>query len=111
MQAAEVRKNGYVPEPDVKYQPDLHKSCSVYAGTMVQQVPSPSACSACLVCSPFWAARNNTWFLIESMPKGVNYSFLFCARLPIDHPDASTQEHNCLLHAFYTKMHAQAAQL
>jgi hypothetical protein len=46
MQAAQVRKNGYVPEPDVNYQPDLHNYCSVYAGTMVQQVPSSSACSA-----------------------------------------------------------------
>jgi len=48
MQAAQVRKNGYVPEPDVKYQPDLHNYCSMYAGTMVQQVPS---CTACLVCT------------------------------------------------------------
>jgi len=52
MQAAQVRKNGYVPEPDVNYQPDVHNYCSVYAGTMVQQVPSFSACSACLVRTP-----------------------------------------------------------
>ena len=37
-QAAQVRKDGYVPEPSQGYDPDRHHYCTIYAGTMVQQV-------------------------------------------------------------------------
>jgi len=33
-----VRKAAFVPEDGVGYNPDRHQSCSVYAGTTVQQV-------------------------------------------------------------------------
>ena len=38
VQAAQVRKSQYVPEKRVDYDPDRHHTCTVYAGTMVQQV-------------------------------------------------------------------------
>ena len=38
LQAAQVRKSNYVPEKGVDYDPDKHHTCTVYAGTMVQQV-------------------------------------------------------------------------
>ena len=38
LQAAQVRKAAFVPEDGVRYNPDQHQSCSVYAGTTVQQV-------------------------------------------------------------------------
>ena len=38
LQAAQVRKSSYVPDPGVKYDPDRYHSCTIYAGTMVQQV-------------------------------------------------------------------------
>ena len=44
LQAAQVRKSNYVPEKGVDYDPDKHHTCTVYAGTMVQQV-SPQTSS------------------------------------------------------------------
>ena len=38
MQATQVRKTNYVPENGVNYNPDKNHTCTVYAGTMVQQV-------------------------------------------------------------------------
>jgi hypothetical protein len=38
MQAAQVRKSNYVPEKGVDYDPDKSHTCTVYAGTVVQQV-------------------------------------------------------------------------
>ena len=38
MQAAQVRKTNYVPEKGVDYDPDKSHTCTVYAGTVVQQV-------------------------------------------------------------------------
>ncbi|KAL0023496.1 hypothetical protein WJX79_002152 [Trebouxia sp. C0005] len=40
-EAAQVRKAAFVPEDGVRYNPDRHQSCSVYAGTTVQQVWNP----------------------------------------------------------------------
>ena len=38
MQAVQVRKSQYVAEAGVDYDPDKHSTCTVYQGTMVQQV-------------------------------------------------------------------------
>ena len=38
LQAEQVRKSRYVPEFCVDYHPDKYQSCTVYAGTVVQQV-------------------------------------------------------------------------
>ena len=38
VQATQVRKTNYVPEKGVNYNPDKNHTCTVYAGTMVQQV-------------------------------------------------------------------------
>jgi len=38
MQATQVRKSNYVREKGVAYDPDKHRTCTVYAGTLVQQV-------------------------------------------------------------------------
>lgn len=38
MQAAQVRKSNYVPEKGLDYDPDKNHTCTVYAGTIVQQV-------------------------------------------------------------------------
>ena len=38
VQATQVRKTNYVPEKGVNYTPDKNHTCTVYAGTMVQQV-------------------------------------------------------------------------
>ena len=38
MQAAQVRKSNYVPEKGMDYNPDKNHTCTVYAGTLVQQV-------------------------------------------------------------------------
>ena len=38
MQAAQVRKSNYVPEKGMDYDPDKNHTCTVYAGTVVQQV-------------------------------------------------------------------------
>jgi len=40
MQAAQVRKDSYVPEPGHVYDPEACHACTIYAGTMVQQVNS-----------------------------------------------------------------------
>ena len=45
VQATQVRKSNYVPEKGVDYDPDKHHTCTVYAGTLVQQVrPQGGAC-------------------------------------------------------------------
>ncbi len=38
MQATQVRKSNHVPGKGVDYDPDTHRTCTVYAGTVVQQV-------------------------------------------------------------------------
>ena len=38
MQATQVRKSKYVREKGVDYDPDTHRTCTVHAGTVVQQV-------------------------------------------------------------------------
>lgn len=40
LQAAQVRKSNYVPEKGVDYDPDKHSVCTVYQGTIIQQVAS-----------------------------------------------------------------------
>jgi len=40
MQAAQVRKDSYMPEQGHVYDPDTCHACTIYAGTMVQQVSS-----------------------------------------------------------------------
>ncbi|DBA98830.1 TPA: hypothetical protein ACH3X1_014592 [Trebouxia sp. C0004] len=40
-EAAQVRKAAFVPEDGMCYNPDRHQSCTVYAGTTVQQVWNP----------------------------------------------------------------------
>ena len=37
-EAVQVRKSSYVPDEGVEYDPDNYHSCTVYAGTIVQQV-------------------------------------------------------------------------
>lgn len=45
LQAVQVRKCGYVPDAHVDYDPDSYHTCTVYAGTVVQQVSAaPQAC-------------------------------------------------------------------
>ena len=50
LQAAQVRKSSFVPEGGVVktngYHPDTHHTCTVHAGTFVQQV-SP-VCALCI---------------------------------------------------------------
>jgi len=43
MQAAQVRKSNYVPEKGRDYDPDKNHTCTVYAGTVVQQVMKMNA--------------------------------------------------------------------
>ena len=43
MQAAQVRKSNYVPEKGMDYDPDKNHTCTVYAGTLVQQVMNMNA--------------------------------------------------------------------
>ena len=43
MQAAQVRKSNYVPEKGRDYNPDKNHTCTVYAGTVVQQVMKMNA--------------------------------------------------------------------
>ena len=38
MQATQVRKSNYVSSKGMDYDPDTHRNCTVYAGTVVQQV-------------------------------------------------------------------------
>lgn len=38
MQAKQVRKSGYVPDAGVEYDLDSYNSCTIQAGTQVQQV-------------------------------------------------------------------------
>ena len=38
MQATQVRKSNYVRSKGMDYDPDTHRTCTVYAGTVVQQV-------------------------------------------------------------------------
>ena len=38
MQATQVRKSNYVRVKGMDYDPDTHRTCTVYAGTVVQQV-------------------------------------------------------------------------
>ena len=38
LQTEQLRKSACVPEDGVDYHPDRHRSCTIYAGTMVQQV-------------------------------------------------------------------------
>ena len=38
LQAAQVRKDRYVPEKGVAYDPDACHASTIYCGTMVQQV-------------------------------------------------------------------------
>lgn len=38
LQAAQVRKACYVPDPGLDYDPEANRTCTVYAGTVVQQV-------------------------------------------------------------------------
>ena len=46
VQAAQVRKSSYVSDPGVQYDPDSYHTCTVYAGTIVQQVSTyPKSCS------------------------------------------------------------------
>ncbi len=51
----QVRKNAYVAEAGEEYHPDRHRSCTIYAGTLVQQVcnshaPVPSFCCCSFSC-------------------------------------------------------------
>ena len=51
VQAAQVRKSNHVPERGVDYDPDKNHTCTVYAGTLVQQVytaNTPCCMPACL---------------------------------------------------------------
>lgn len=43
MQGNPVRKGPYAPEhyPGVDYEPDLHRPCTIFAGSVVQQVCPP----------------------------------------------------------------------
>ena len=41
-EAVQVRKSSYVPDEGVEYDPDKYHSCTVYAGTIVQQVEHTS---------------------------------------------------------------------
>lgn len=38
LQAAQVRKSSYVADPGVQYDPDKYHACTMYAGTVIQQV-------------------------------------------------------------------------
>ncbi|KAL0053576.1 hypothetical protein WJX82_007835 [Trebouxia sp. C0006] len=40
-EVTQVRKNAYVAEAGEEYHPDRHRSCTIYAGTLVQQVWNP----------------------------------------------------------------------
>lgn len=44
LQASQLRKSNYVPEKGVDYDPDKANSCTVYAGTVVQQVTPHPPC-------------------------------------------------------------------
>ena len=43
LQLTQVRKNAYVAEAGEEYHPDRHRSCTIYAGTLVQQVCNSNA--------------------------------------------------------------------
>ena len=64
-QASQVRKSNYVPEKGLAYDPDKNHTCTVYSGTMVQQVILHASCictwtahKACMSAGPLmsWAA-------------------------------------------------------
>ena len=38
LQAEQLHKSAYVPEQNKEYEPDKDRSCTIYAGTLVQQV-------------------------------------------------------------------------
>lgn len=38
LQASQVRKSSYTPDEGVQYNPDAYHACTVYAGTVVNQV-------------------------------------------------------------------------
>ena len=61
LQAAQVRKSGYVPDEGVEYHPDNYHTCTVFAGTIVRQVSAAlnarygqckSKKMACVPCLP-----------------------------------------------------------
>jgi len=41
LQAEQLRKSAYVSAPGQDYDPEKDRSCTIYAGTMVQQVTIP----------------------------------------------------------------------
>ena len=50
-QASQVRKSNYVPQKRVDYDPDKSHTCTVYAGTMVQQVILLAPCLYTCTCT------------------------------------------------------------
>lgn len=51
LQAEQLRKSGYVPEGTKEYDPDWHRSCTIYAGSMVQQVQQPAPVCISVPCT------------------------------------------------------------
>lgn len=50
-QASQVRKSNYVPEKGMEYDPDKNHTCTVYAGTMIQQVTLHAPCLCTYICT------------------------------------------------------------
>ena len=48
VQAAQVRKSSYEPDPGIDYDPDSYHTNTVYAGTTVRQVNCTSSAVDCL---------------------------------------------------------------
>ena len=54
LQAEQLRKSACVPEGNKEYDPDWHRTCTIYAGSMVQQVQQPAPmCKFTCATAPF----------------------------------------------------------
>ncbi len=47
LQAEQLRKCAYVSAPDQNYDPEKDRTCTIYAGTMVQQVSTTCVLLLC----------------------------------------------------------------
>ena len=84
LQAAQVRKSNYVPEKRVDYDPDKHSVCTVYQGTIIQQVafaPPPPPTPAPTLLTSFNAVGVAGMLYAIQAHRVVSPRLFACARI------------------------------
>ena len=115
MQAAQVRKVSFVPDDQLvasgMYDPETHHSCTVHAGTYVQQVWPPLACTS------LWHVRNEVMSGMSGQgaraadARTIHASLCLCSEFPRCHghgccctcvpiklAGAHSDEHHAVMH-------------